>query len=113
LKQPGWKLMRADSWSDERIKVLKRLWAEGKSASVIAKTLGGVTRSAVLGKVFRLRLGVPDTSKRPPAKAERTTKAGGAKRGQASRKNGSVRRRGVEPTEAAKPERVSTTKSLH
>lgn len=45
------------SWSDQRIADLKRLWAEGKSASAIAKALGGISRSAVLGKIFRLRLG--------------------------------------------------------
>jgi GcrA cell cycle regulator len=56
-RRQGMNSMRADSWSDERIAVLKRLWAEGQSASAIAKALGGISRSAVLGKIFRLRLG--------------------------------------------------------
>ncbi|WP_299361030.1 GcrA family cell cycle regulator [uncultured Paracoccus sp.] len=44
------------SWTDERVETLKRMWAEGLSASQIAKDLGGVTRNAVIGKVHRLGL---------------------------------------------------------
>ncbi|MCE6950175.1 GcrA cell cycle regulator [Cereibacter sphaeroides] len=44
------------SWTDERVETLKRMWAEGQSASQIAKELGGVTRNAVIGKVHRLGL---------------------------------------------------------
>jgi GcrA cell cycle regulator len=44
------------SWTDERVELLKRLWAEGLSASQIAAELGGVTRNAVIGKVHRLAL---------------------------------------------------------
>lgn len=44
------------SWTDERVEKLKELWAEGMSASQIAKVLGGVTRNAVIGKVHRLGL---------------------------------------------------------
>ena len=43
-------------WTDERVELLKRLWAEGLSASQIARELGGVTRNAVIGKVHRLGL---------------------------------------------------------
>lgn len=43
-------------WTDERIHELKRLWARGESASLIAATLGGVTRNAIIGKVHRLGL---------------------------------------------------------
>jgi GcrA cell cycle regulator len=44
-------------WTDERVVSLKRMHAEGLSASKIAKTLGhGCTRNAVMGKVHRLRL---------------------------------------------------------
>lgn len=42
------------SWSDERVQRLKALWAEGQSASQIARELGGVSRNAVLSKLFRL-----------------------------------------------------------
>lgn len=44
------------SWTDERVEALKVMWTEGKSASQIAKELGGVTRNAVIGKVHRLGL---------------------------------------------------------
>lgn len=44
------------SWTDERVEALKLMWSEGKSASQIAKELGGVTRNAVIGKVHRLGL---------------------------------------------------------
>ena len=44
------------SWNDERVETLKRMWAEGASASQIAKELGQVTRNAVIGKVHRLGL---------------------------------------------------------
>lgn len=44
------------SWTDERVALLKKLWGEGKTAAEIAKTLGGVTRNAVIGKAHRLKL---------------------------------------------------------
>jgi GcrA cell cycle regulator len=44
------------SWTDERVETLKTMWSDGKSASQIAKELGGVTRNAVIGKVHRLGL---------------------------------------------------------
>ncbi|MFT5775058.1 GcrA family cell cycle regulator [Hyphomonas sp.] len=53
------------AWTDERVEVLKKLWAEGHSASQIAKQLGGVTRNAVIGKVHRLGLSGRATPSRP------------------------------------------------
>jgi GcrA cell cycle regulator len=53
------------SWTEERVTVLKKLWAEGHSASQIAKQLGGVTRNAVIGKVHRLGLSGRATPSRP------------------------------------------------
>jgi len=44
------------AWTDERVKTLKRMWMEGRSASQIAKELQEVTRNAVIGKVHRLGL---------------------------------------------------------
>jgi GcrA cell cycle regulator len=44
------------SWTDERVSLLRQLWGEGKTAAEIAKTLGGVTRNAVIGKAHRLKL---------------------------------------------------------
>jgi len=43
-------------WTDERVELLKKLWADGLSASQIAGQMGGVTRNAVIGKVHRLGL---------------------------------------------------------
>jgi GcrA cell cycle regulator len=56
------------SWTDERVETLKKMWADGQSASQIAKELGGVTRNAVIGKVHRLGL---------------SNRAGGADKGEA------------------------------
>lgn len=44
-----------DHWTAERLSLLERLWAGGASASAIAAQLGGLSRSAVLGKIYRLR----------------------------------------------------------
>jgi hypothetical protein len=47
------RLMSSGWWTEQKLALLKTLWAEGKTASAIAESLGGVSRSAVLGKVFR------------------------------------------------------------
>jgi GcrA cell cycle regulator len=45
------------SWSPARVEQLTTLWAEGRSAAQIALAMGeGLTRSAVIGKVYRLNL---------------------------------------------------------
>ena len=44
------------AWTEDRVEILTKLWAEGLSASQIALKLGGVTRNAVIGKVHRLGL---------------------------------------------------------
>jgi len=61
-RDPRWreKVMRG-IWTRERIALLKKLWTDGETATAIAARLR-MSRSAVLGKVFRLRL-------RPAAKA--------------------------------------------
>ncbi|EAB6718244.1 GcrA cell cycle regulator [Salmonella enterica subsp. enterica] len=43
-------------WTDERVETLRKLWADGLSASQIAAQLGNVSRNAVIGKVHRLKL---------------------------------------------------------
>ena len=43
-------------WNDESTELLKKLWAEGLSASQMAGRIGAVTRNAVIGKVHRLGL---------------------------------------------------------
>jgi len=67
------------SWTEERVETLKRMWAEGQSASQIAKELGGVTRNAVIGKVHRLGLsnragGTPSATTAKPAAKEKPAK---------------------------------------
>ncbi|HEY8593049.1 MAG TPA: GcrA family cell cycle regulator [Sphingomicrobium sp.] len=44
------------AWTDERIERLKKMWADGATASQIADELGGVSRNAVIGKAHRLGL---------------------------------------------------------
>ncbi|MGB0907323.1 MAG: GcrA family cell cycle regulator [Maricaulaceae bacterium] len=55
------------AWTEDRVEVLTKLWAEGLSASQIAKQLGGVTRNAVIGKVHRLGLSGRAKPSRPTA----------------------------------------------
>jgi GcrA cell cycle regulator len=52
-------------WNEERIEALAKMWREGLSASQVARQLGGVTRSAVIGKVHRLGIAGRDTPTRP------------------------------------------------
>src|SRR6188472_1916212 len=65
----GGKLM---SWTDERVELLKKLWADGLSASQIAGELGGITRNAVIGKVHRL--GLSGRAKAPSSSVPRQRK---------------------------------------
>jgi len=44
------------NWTEERVETLRKLWADGLSASQIAAQLGSVSRNAVIGKVHRLKL---------------------------------------------------------
>jgi GcrA cell cycle regulator len=49
--------MGKTTWSDERVELLKTLWASGKTAAQIATELGdNLTRNAVIGKAHRLGL---------------------------------------------------------
>ena len=59
-------------WTDERVELLKKLWADGLSASQIAGELGSVTRNAVIGKVHRL--GLSGRAKNPSSAASRPRK---------------------------------------
>lgn len=45
------------NWTEKRIAQLAKLWKEGRTASEIAKEMGGgLTRNAVIGKAHRLKL---------------------------------------------------------
>jgi GcrA cell cycle regulator len=83
------------SWSDERVEKLKKMWAEGQSASQIAKELGGVTRNAVIGKVHRLGL----SNRNGSGGAAAAKSAEGAKAKQPAKSRAKAK-----PTKAAKPE---------
>lgn len=60
------------TWTDDRVELLKKLWADGLSASQIAGELGGVTRNAVIGKVHRL--GLSGRAKAPSSSVPRQRK---------------------------------------
>ena len=52
-------------WTEENTATLRKLWADGRTCSEIARALGGeVSRNAVIGKVHRL--GLPERANRRP-----------------------------------------------
>ena len=53
-------------WTDEQMAALRKHWAEGLSAALIAEAMG-VTRNSVIGKVHRMRLPPRTTLDRKPA----------------------------------------------
>ncbi len=65
------------NWTDERVELLKKLWADGLSASQIAAELGGITRNAVIGKVHRLGLSGRAKSPASSTPRPRKTRSGG------------------------------------
>jgi GcrA cell cycle regulator len=59
-------------WTEPRVERLTTLWRSGLSAAQIARTLGGVTRNAVIGKLHRLGLAGRATPQSPrPIRAAR------------------------------------------
>ena len=44
------------AWTEHNTEMLKRLWAEGKSADTIARAIGNISRNGVVGKAHRLGL---------------------------------------------------------
>ena len=63
------------SWTDERIERLKKMWADGATASQIADELGGVSRNAVIGKAHRLGLEQRPSPVKPGEEKEKKTAA--------------------------------------
>ena len=60
-------------WTDERIELLRALWADGMSCSRIAGELGGgISRNAVIGKVHRLKLPARAIFSRSPSYERKT-----------------------------------------
>jgi len=82
--------MRDEAWTVERIALLRQLWAEGETAAAIAARLGGMSRSAVLGKVYRLRLHADSAAGTPREKQ----KSAAPKRGERARPPARRRRGG-------------------
>jgi len=80
--------MRANAWTEDGVTLLRKFWAEGATAAEIGLRLGGPSRSAVLGKVFRLRLN-GESGKRAKNSAPRKQTAGGSA--------APVRRRSTQP----------------
>ncbi len=68
---------KKNTWPEERVEILKKLWLDGLSASQIAAKLGdGITRNAVIGKVHRLGLsgrGSPNRVSKPKTRRPRQT----------------------------------------
>lgn len=63
----------AAGWTEDRIRVLTAMWTNGHSASQIMAALGGgLTRSAVIGKVHRLNLPKRAKDVSHTTKAQRT-----------------------------------------
>jgi GcrA cell cycle regulator len=65
------------TWTDARVAQLTRLWAAGVSASGIAAALGDVSRSAVLGKLHRLKQLKSRASASPPRRYDGPLPDGG------------------------------------
>ncbi len=63
------------SWTDERIERLKKMWADGATASQIADELGGVSRNAVIGKAHRLGLDARPSPVKPGEEKEKKAPA--------------------------------------
>lgn len=94
------------AWTEDRVDVLKKLWAEGHSASQIAKQLGGVTRNAVIGKVHRLGLSGRATPSRPVKRPPRLARpkpqvTAGASPNQTERRSTPAAKGGISPVEKA------------
>lgn len=71
------------NWTDERVELLSKLWAEGLSASQIAAQLGGVTRNAVIGKVHRLKLSSRGRTAAAPSRPKKVSQGSSGSRGAA------------------------------
>ena len=65
----------AMEWNDLRIAELTKMWREGFSASQVARQLGGVSRSAVIGKIHRLGISARSGPARPRASGGRPRSA--------------------------------------
>ena len=74
--------------TETRVKHMQDLWADGWSASQIARSLGGITRNAVIGKIHRLGIQRQGPSK--PVKVGVETPQVAIKKGRNSTRTGLV-----------------------
>ena len=58
--------MATSFWTEVKDAKLKELWADGHSAALICNVLGAQSRSAVIGRIYRLNLSGRTTVKRKP-----------------------------------------------
>ena len=70
------------AWTEEKVELLKKLWCEQYTACQVAEKIGGVTRNAVIGKAYRLKLKKPPLDK---PERESTKKAGKRKQPEPAR----------------------------
>jgi GcrA cell cycle regulator len=100
------------SWTDERIERLKKMWADGATASQIADELGGVSRNAVIGKAHRLGLDARPSPVKPGEEKEKKAPASAAAK--PSRAEASARRQvPASAEEAATPHPPRTPQRVH
>jgi len=64
-------------WTEPNTELLKKLWAEGRTAQEISYRIEGSTRSGILGKIHRMKLPVRAESPNP-MHIEHKRMAGGA-----------------------------------
>lgn len=65
----------ASIWDDQtKVELLRKLWADGLSASQIAKHFSGLSRSAVIGKCRRLGLSLGDIQPNRPVREPKPRK---------------------------------------
>jgi GcrA cell cycle regulator len=100
------------SWTDERIERLKKMWADGATASQIADELGGVSRNAVIGKAHRLGLDARPSPVKPGEEKEKKAPASAAAK--PSRAEAAARRQApASADEAATPHPPRTPQRVH
>lgn len=61
-------------WTQERSDLAASLWTKGHSAGEIARTLGGCTRNAVIGRLYRIGLSGKEPLERQRTRREARTK---------------------------------------
>jgi GcrA cell cycle regulator len=100
------------SWTDERIEQLKKMWANGSTASQIADELGGVSRNAVIGKAHRLGLDARPSPVKPGEEKEK--KAAAAPAAKPARSETAARRAApASPEEGETPHPPRTPQRVH